>query len=112
LDNVQAWLVPAVKTINCGTPSEWESVSRCVQIASRFTFPPATCLTRSIVICRILRRRSVHCDLRIGVRIAEGVFTAHAWVEVDGKPLGDKLSAHHGYLPFENIASAQQIRFR
>lgn len=44
------------------------------------------CLTRSLVLMRMLARRGVVCRLVIGVRPGEA-FGAHAWIEHGGVPL-------------------------
>jgi hypothetical protein len=44
------------------------------------------CLTRSIVLMRMLARRHVETTLIIGVRAAPS-FGAHAWIEHQGRPL-------------------------
>lgn len=44
------------------------------------------CLVRSLVLVGLLARRSVPCTLVIGVR-GGGNFIAHAWVEIEGRPL-------------------------
>jgi Transglutaminase-like superfamily len=44
------------------------------------------CLTRSLVLVRMLARRGIASHLVIGVQ-AQPAFTAHAWVELDGHPL-------------------------
>ena len=50
------------------------------------------CLTRSLVLTRLLARRGIAACLVIGAR-AEPEFLAHAWVECDGRPV---LSAGDG----------------
>jgi hypothetical protein len=44
------------------------------------------CLTRSLVLLTMLARRGIGGTLIIGVRSAP-TFGAHAWVELDGRPL-------------------------
>ena len=44
------------------------------------------CLTRSLVLIRLLTRRDIVPRLVLGA-LAEDGFTAHAWVELDGHPL-------------------------
>lgn len=44
------------------------------------------CLIRSLVLLRLLARRSIPSTLVIGVRKNSG-FEAHAWVEHDGEPI-------------------------
>lgn len=47
------------------------------------------CMTRSLVLRRLLARRGVAAELVIGVRHRDDGFSAHAWVERDGRPLGE-----------------------
>ena len=44
------------------------------------------CLMRSLVLTGMLARRGVYAKVVIGVR-ADPSFAAHAWVEVDGRPV-------------------------
>ncbi|HKP21799.1 MAG TPA: lasso peptide biosynthesis B2 protein [Thermoleophilaceae bacterium] len=55
------------------------------------------CLTRSLVLLRILARRGIETKLVIGVRADEG-FAAHAWVELAGVPLLDPTEFAAGRL--------------
>ena len=46
------------------------------------------CLTRSLVLLSLLARRGVKAELVIAVQpMAPEVLDAHAWIEVDGRPL-------------------------
>jgi hypothetical protein len=45
------------------------------------------CLMRSLVLTVLLNRRGIATDLVIGVRTLDDEFGAHAWVELDGRPL-------------------------
>lgn len=46
-----------------------------------------TCLQRSLVQVWMLRRRNLRCELKIGVRRADGALEAHAWIETqEGAP--------------------------
>lgn len=47
------------------------------------------CLVRSMALSRMLARRGVVTELRIGVHTESGVLSAHAWVERDGRVLDD-----------------------
>jgi Transglutaminase-like superfamily len=49
----------------------------------------ATCLLRSLVLLRMLTRRRIKACLVIAVDPEAEPFTAHAWVEQDGRPLLD-----------------------
>jgi hypothetical protein len=50
------------------------------------------CLTRSVVLMRMLARRDVETTLIIGVRAAPS-FGAHAWIEHAGRPLLEPIEA-------------------
>lgn len=56
------------------------------------------CLVRSLVMTRLLSRRGVPSSLIIGVSTEDG-FQAHAWVEVDGKPVLPTL----GFQPLTTL---------
>ena len=55
------------------------------------------CLMRSLVLAGLLARRGVDGRLVLAVR-AEEDFAAHAWVELDGRPLLEPATA-----PFERL---------
>lgn len=57
------------------------------------------CLMRSLVLLRVLARRGVMGSLVIAVRPEELLkLAAHAWVEVDGRPLLAPAGPGHGRL--------------
>lgn len=64
---------------------------------------PASCLTRSLLLGWILRRRGVASRLRIGVRLTGGVLDAHAWVEYAGIPINDRPDVCDEFAPFVEI---------
>lgn len=54
------------------------------------------CVRRSLVLGALLRRhRPV---LRIGVRKRNAALTAHAWVEIDGEPVGETAAGEFSAL--------------
>jgi hypothetical protein len=55
------------------------------------------CLVRSLVLTRLLARRSIESKLVIGARTTPS-FLAHAWVEHDGKPVLDPGDDSFGRL--------------
>lgn len=61
---------------------------RAVGRAARHLYP-ARCLPRSLCLRWLLGRHGVATDLRIGVTKRRGGLTAHAWVEHQGRPIGD-----------------------
>jgi len=75
-----------------------QALGELVNIAARYTLGPRTCLTRSLLLSWLLQRRGVKSQLRIGVRLAQGLLDAHAWVECEGLPVNDRpdVSAQFG----------------
>lgn len=59
------------------------------------------CLQRSIAAALCLRAKGVWPTWRVGVRTEP--FRAHAWIEVDGRPMGEPFPAGH-YLPLITVA--------
>ena len=64
-------------------------IAHAVDVAAVHGLYKASCLRRSLVLCRLLRRRGIDCDLRIGADLSEGELLAHAWVEHAGVVLND-----------------------
>ena len=56
-----------------------------------------TCLTRALVLYAMLRQHGHHPRLHVGVAGSARCFTAHAWVSVDGRPVGEPPDALDGY---------------
>ena len=74
---------------------------RFMRLAVRHGFYGGNCLSRSLTLWWLLRRQGIACDLRIGVRMKEGQFQAHAWVEVQGYPLNENEQVHLRYVAFK-----------
>ena len=79
------------------------ALGELVNIAARHTLGPRTCLTRSLLLGWLLRRRGVASDLRIGVRLTDGVLDAHAWVECDGIPVNDQPDVGTRFASFGDL---------
>ncbi len=77
-----------LRTSHRPAPAEVERLTLLTRKACRAVYP-AGCLPRSLVLERCLQRAGAPAELRIGVRLEEGRFDAHAWVEVDGAPVGE-----------------------
>jgi hypothetical protein len=52
------------------------------------------CLARSLALARILARRGVDAEVRVGVRPEPGGLAAHAWVEWRGRALNEDAHVH------------------
>jgi hypothetical protein len=72
-----------------------------VAAACRRSPASGTCLTRSLLLQWLLRRRGVETDLRLGVRRTAQGIEAHAWVESQGRPVNDSADIVRHFAPFE-----------
>lgn len=61
------------------------------------------CLAQSLGLLRVLARRGVATDLRIGVRTEHGQLKAHAWLEWNGCALNDTEDALEPFARFERV---------
>jgi hypothetical protein len=84
-------------------------VARWVDAAYRRSPFPSSCLTRSLVLYRVLRARRLPSRLRIGVSKPNGAFEAHAWVECAGAALNDRDALHHDFAPLDNILTERPL---
>jgi hypothetical protein len=61
-----------------------------VQRAADYGVFRPKCLVRSLALTRLLHRHGIEGSrIRIGVRVVDRKLLAHAWVELDGRVLGD-----------------------
>jgi hypothetical protein len=58
-----------------------------VRAAARRSLTGRSCLPTSLTVWTLLRAQGVRADIRIGARLREGHFDAHAWVEWNGVAL-------------------------
>lgn len=50
---------------------------------------PMTCLRRSLALQKMLAKRGIPTEFKIGVRKDDGQLSGHAWLEYQGKILGE-----------------------
>jgi hypothetical protein len=77
------WLIPEQAGSPDLTPADRQraqSIQRMVAAACGVWPLRPTCLTRSLVLLRLLRRQGLPAELKIGVRKPAGRLEAHAWV--------------------------------
>ena len=101
LRHSQRFLSPAANGRNADrTEAEVERLSYLVGAAANNRLLRANCLERSLLLWRALRRRGCAADIRIGVSNEANQFKAHAWVEINGAVLNDRLDVATEYAPF------------
>jgi hypothetical protein len=93
--------VPLGQPSNSVRSNEWLAA---MDRAGRYV-PGATCLTKSVTLCWLLRRRGFDVVVRIGAR-READFSAHAWIERDGQPL---TSARNDSRTFTAVVSTERF---
>jgi hypothetical protein len=76
-----------------------------VNAAVRHVWRSSTCLEKSLALWRLLERRGIASELRIGARKIDGKFEAHAWVERQGIAVDDPDHLHRHYAPFDGTLS-------
>lgn len=82
-----------------GSSRDIEYIARFVAVAGRLT--GLQCLPRSLALKRMLARRGVATELRIGVRTEGGSLLAHAWVEWMGHALNDDEQSLQPFAVFD-----------
>jgi hypothetical protein len=84
-----------------GSPADARPAAEAVAMVAGRSVVGARCLGRSLVLWFLLRRRGIDAELVLGA-VANGTseFLAHAWVEVDGKPVNDTPDVRERYGSF------------
>lgn len=69
-----------------------KEVARAVSLLSRYSAGSLTCLPQALAVRSMMRRRGLHCQLRVGVaRARDAGIRAHAWVVYDGEVIIGRL---------------------
>ena len=71
-----------------------EHLAQLAAIAGRRGLIDATCLRPALLLQCLLRRRGLSPEFKLGVRKRDGLFDAHAWVELQGVALGQAGLEH------------------
>ncbi len=83
--------------------AEAERVARAVRLAATRGPTQGTCLSRALLLWRMLNRRGIPAEVRFGVRAGDSDMEAHAWVEQGGRSLDDGFEEHE----FANLKPAR-----
>lgn len=87
-----------------------KSILRALKMGVQQTFWKGSCLSRSIVLHRLLIKNGISSEFCIGVR-NKPKFKAHAWVEHNGKPLNADQRVHQNYQLVENLELVRMAKF-
>ena len=84
-------------------------MATAVDRAARFGLFRPTCLVRAIALESLLRREHVEsAAVRVGVLPQRGALLAHAWIELDGRVVGDEPSRVHRFVPLHDFSALPQ----
>ncbi|HEU5317226.1 MAG TPA: lasso peptide biosynthesis B2 protein [Chloroflexota bacterium] len=76
---------------------------RSIGAAARLPLVGGHCLQRSLALHRVLRRKGLPSELRIGVRRVDGRLAAHAWVELGPFLVNDRPAAVSQFTPLRDV---------
>ena len=66
------------------------------------------CLSRSLLMWTVLKRKGIECELIFGSRFRDGQFQAHAWVERNSLPLNAGKHVRRNYVVFDHDFESDQ----
>lgn len=79
-------------------------IALAVNRAAEFGLFRPRCLARSMALRRLLNRAGITgAQVRVGVRLVNQHFTAHAWVEYGGTVVGDHELSVQQYVPLTTL---------
>lgn len=82
-----------------------EAAQRMTEAASRYGMVRGNCLSKSIVLWRLLRRACVPASVRIGGCKENRQFAAHAWVELDGRVVNDPDTTRRFFVSLQRAGN-------
>jgi hypothetical protein len=101
---------PPISDLDGPTGARAEALALAVGRAAEFGVFRPLCLVRAVALNRVLERHGITGSrVRVGVRMRNGRFAAHAWVEYGDRILGDN-EAHVG--SFVELSEVQLVDAR
>jgi len=105
----RAALLPPAAAVPCGEDlNAAQVVTRIAHSAARRSPVHASCLARSLVVCRLLSRQGLVAELRIGVAKPDARLEAHAWVEHGGVVLSDGQDEDSRFAAFDGAVFSRR----
>ena len=108
-NRLQGWVANTPPRVRRPDLPTAHAVRTCVVSISRVKrLSPArgNCLSQSLALSRLMRARGLDPTLRLGVRLTDAKFDAHAWVEYDGRVLNDTQDVHTRFTPLAGKSGA------
>lgn len=105
LHRVQAWIQSLGRTKKAPGREQTDAIisraSEFVDRAARHHLYAMTCLRRSLALQWLLARSGLDTRLQYGVRRENGKLQAHAWLEYQGRSIGEKVEPTSQYSPLK-----------
>lgn len=80
-----------------------DAIGQAVVRAANNRLVSFSCLPRALTLARMLRQNGYDAVLHIGVRKQAACLAAHAWVTLDGVPIGDSAEFVSQFQPFTDL---------
>lgn len=96
----RAWLERAFRPplqprpVTAAWVQQGEHLAGLARMGARFTPANTSCLRQALLLHTLLRRQGLPTDIQFGVDAQRGTLDLHAWVEMDGQPLGQPGLRH------------------
>ncbi|HSS47320.1 MAG TPA: lasso peptide biosynthesis B2 protein [Thermoanaerobaculia bacterium] len=101
---LESWLAPAPGNPRAADETVVPEMIWATAAAARHHLYPMRCLPQALCLRWLLGRRGVVTELRIGVERQGGDLRAHAWVERDGRPVGEDLRVVDRFAPLRPVS--------
>lgn len=83
-----------------------ERIATAVDRVARFGLFRPTCLVRAVALERLLRDANAgDAAVRVGVHRHDDQLLAHAWIELDGRVVGDDPSFVRRFVPLHDFSA-------
>jgi hypothetical protein len=92
-------------------PEQAKSIARLVEAVAKHGVYRATCLKRSLVLCRFLRLKGIQFELKLGASRGEEGISAHAWVEHQGVAINDRKDIGEHFKVFSSASASEKADF-
>jgi hypothetical protein len=104
---LEGWFAPEPREGPAAGPPDETAVPRLVwatTAAARHHLYPMRCLPQALCLRWLLGRLGIAAELRIGVERRRGDLRAHAWVECDGRPVGEDFRVADRFAPLRPVS--------
>lgn len=88
-----------------------QRIKQMIEYAARLHLARMTCLDKSLTLQKMLSKRNISAQIKIGAQKIEGAMYAHAWVEVNGNPIGEAEDIAQRFIALESMDEINRRKF-